>query len=237
MEERVYTNRECPLYDTVYCERLNMLKCEVCPANSDKSQAERVRADLDEIAALLPTEDVSALFHSDGCVLCKGAPNPRVCYAMTDLGNAKPEREGRNFLGMKTKLRVGCMLPVQLSCCAACRRKIQLLTYLHVLVPLFVAVVTLALLSVIAIREALAAVHVALPLLIFVLAVGGSYLICLAVEARLRKRYEQETYLNIMEQPLLSEMAKLGWFEVQGSKRVSQLIFAKDRLKQGLYTR
>ncbi len=74
--ERVYTNKECPLYDTVYCERLNMLKCEVCPANRDKSQAERVRDDLKEIAALLPAEDYSALFHSESCVLCKDKPAP-----------------------------------------------------------------------------------------------------------------------------------------------------------------
>lgn len=235
--ERVYTNKECPLYDTVYCERLNMVKCEVCPANRDKSQAERVREDLNEIAALLPAEDLSALFHSESCVLCKGEPNPRACYAIADMGNAKPEREGRNFLGMKTKLRMGSMLPVQMSCCAACRRKFQKLTYLHILLPLLVAAVTLALLSVATIREGLAGVHVVLPLIVFILAAGGSYLLSLVLEARLHKRYEQETYLNILEQPTLAEMAKLGWFEVQKGKGVSQLIFAKERLKQGIYTR
>ena len=235
--ERVYTNKECPLYDTVYCERLNMLKCEVCPANRDKSQAERVREDLNEIAALLPAEDYSALFHSESCVLCKDKPNPRACYAIADLGHAKPAREGRNFLGMKTKLRMGSMLPVQMSCCAACRRKFQKLTYLHILLPLFVAAVTLALLSVASIREGLAGAHVVLPLIVFILAVGGAYLLGLILEARLHKRYEQETYLNILEQPTLAEMAKLGWFEVQKGKGVSQLIFAKERLKQGLYPR
>ena len=50
-----------------------------------------------------------------------GEPGKRVCYGMTDLGNPEPKREGRNFIGMKTKLRIGSLLPIQLSCCAACR--------------------------------------------------------------------------------------------------------------------
>ena len=32
---------------------------------------------------------------------------------------------GLLFIGMKTKLRIGSLLPIQLSCCAACRRKFQ----------------------------------------------------------------------------------------------------------------
>ncbi len=238
MEERIYTNTACPLYGSAYCSRLNMVKCEVCPANSSPRQAELVRADMDAIATLLPAEDLSNLFHSERCTLCKGqSPNPRAYYALTDLGNPLPEREGRNFLGMKTKMRVGSLLPVQLGCCQACRRKHRVLTYLRLLLPLGAAVVALALLSVIPIREGLAGSHALLPLGVLLLAVGGAILVALVAEKRLRRRYEKETYLNIMEQPDLAEMAKMGWFEIQRGRGMSQLIFAKGRLKQGLYTR
>lgn len=235
--ERVYTNTECPLHGSEYCRRLNMIKCEVCPSNPDKSHAEQVRADLDTIAALLPAEDLSTLFQGDRCVLCRGEAKPRACYALTDLGNAKPEREGRNFLGMKTKLRIGSLLPVQMSCCKDCRQNYQVISYLRILVPFLAAVVMLALLSIVSIRESLAARHVLLPLGLFLLVVGAAVVLSRVLEGRLRKRYEKETYLNILEQPFLAKMAEQGWFEIQRGKVSSQLIFAKERLKQGLYTR
>jgi len=237
MEDRIYTNTACPLYESNYCRRLNMVKCEVCPAFSSKSQAEQVREDMDEIAALLPYEDLSELFHSDRCALCKGEAKERVCYAMTDLGNAQPERTGRNFLGMKTKIRIGSILPVQVSCCKDCRKKHRMLTYLRLLLPLAAAVVMLVLLSVISIRESLAAINILLPLGIFVLVVGAAVIIALALEKRLYKAYNSETHLNIMEQPHLAKMADMGWFEIQRGRKISQLIFAKGKLKQGLYTR
>ena len=29
MEDRQYTNTSCPLYETVYCQRLNMRSCDM----------------------------------------------------------------------------------------------------------------------------------------------------------------------------------------------------------------
>lgn len=235
--ERVYTNTGCPLYGTDYCARLNMVKCEVCPANESKGRAEQVRADLDVIAALLPEADLTPLFHTESCVLCKGEPNPRALYAIADLGHKEPEREGRNFLGMKVKMKTGSLLPVQLSCCKACRDKHRVMSYVPILLPLAAAVLMLALLSITSIREGLAALHPIVPLAVFAVVVGGAVLFSRALEASLRKRYDRETYLNILEQPFLARMAGLGWFEIQRGKRTSQLIFSKERLKQGLYTR
>lgn len=235
--ERIYTNTQCPLYGTDYCQRLNMVKCEVCPANDSKSRAEQVREDLDAIAALLPEPDISALFHTDSCVLCKSDPKPRAFYAIADIGNSEPEREGRNFLGMKVKLKTGSLFPAQLSCCKDCRHKHQVMIYLPILLPLGVAVGMLLLLGAVSIREGFAALHPLAPVAALVLAVGGSMILARVLEVTLRKRYEKETYLNIMEQPFLARMAERGWFEIQRGKRTSQVIFAKERLKQGLYTR
>ncbi|MEA5060750.1 MAG: hypothetical protein EOM66_10440 [Clostridia bacterium] len=234
--ERLYTKRDCPLYDTEYCRRLNMVKCEVCPAK-DSTRAEQVRRDLDAIAELLPEADFSPLFHTDKCVLCKGAPKAHACYAMADLANREPEREGTNFLGIKTKLRVGSLLPVQMSCCESCRRKHQILSYLRLLLPLGAGIILLVLFSMASIREPLASIHVALPLGIFLLTIAAASLIAWLVEKRLIQRYGEDTYLNIMEQPFLAKMERRGWFELQRGKRVSHLIFTKERLKQGLYTR
>lgn len=234
--ERQYTNTDCALYGTAYCERLNMRNCEACPAK-DRGRAAGVREDLDAVAALLPAEDLSSLFHTDRCVLCKGEPNPKACYAMADLGNPEPEREGRNFIGMKTKMRVGSLIPVQMSCCAACRRKHRLLTYIPVLVPLAVGILLLALLSVAAVREAVATAHPALPLGVFLLVVAVALAGARLWQGALLRRYSRETYVNVMEQPFLAEMGKRGWFELQRGKRMSHLVFSKERLKQGVYTR
>ena len=233
---RQYTSKDCPLYETEYCERLNMPSCNACPAFGRDSAA-AVREDLDAIERLLPANGISELFHAEHCVLCREAPKPRTCFALEDLGNPEPAREGRNFLGMKVKLRTGSILPIQMSCCAACRRKHRILAYFPTLLPLVAAVVMLLVLANATVRERLANVHSALPLGLFLLVVAAAALGGKLGADALRRRYEKETYLNVMEHPLLAQMAERGWFELQRGRHMSHLIFSKGPRKQGLYTK
>jgi hypothetical protein len=194
-------------------------------------------ADLDALKALLPEDGIEDLFLSDRCILCKKEePEPRTCYALLDLGNREPERESRNLLGIKTKLRTGSLLPVQLSSCDACKKRFLKLDYV---VPIWVAaagVISIAALSYRPLREALAAFGAIVPFLVF----SGVMLVSWGIGALVRKsrmkRYANTTHLDVMEIPKLNELRERGWFEINPGKHYSRLVFSKKRLRQGVYT-
>lgn len=235
---RYYNNTACPLYNTEYCRMLNMMSCETCTvAGRDKASMEALKVDLDAIKALLPEDGVEDLFLTDHCVLCKKEkPNPRAYYALLDLGNREPERVERNFLGIKTKLRTGSLLPVQLASCDACKKRF---TKLELTVPVatgLTGAISIMLLSYRPLREALAAFGAAVPFLCFAGVMLASWLIPSLVIHGSRRRFASLTHLDVMEVPKMKELKERGWFELNPHKRYSRLIFSKKRLKQGLYT-
>ena len=87
------------------------------------------------------------------------------------------------------------------------------------------------------VRTALASLHAVVPLLLFVAVVGLAALLGRLWQASMLRRFEKETYMNIMEQPFLADLQRFGWFELQREKKMSHLIFSKERLKQGMYTK
>lgn len=235
---RVYNNTACRLYDTEYCRTLHMLNCESCTvAGRSKASMDQLIADLDALKALLPEDGIEELFLGDRCILCKKEePEPRDCYALMDLGNKEPERESRNFLGIKTKLRTGSLLPVQLSSCDACRKRFLKLDYVVPLWVMVAGVLSIAALSYRPLREALAAYGAIVPFLVF----SGVMLLSWGIGALIRnsrmKRYKKLTHLDVMEIPKLNELCERGWFEINPGRRYSRLVFSKNRLKQGVYT-
>ena len=71
--KRELTNRNCPLWDTETCARMNMRACRGCPAEGkDLRECDDIRGDVDTLYSLLPEEGVSALFTGETCTLCKG---------------------------------------------------------------------------------------------------------------------------------------------------------------------
>lgn len=86
-------------------------------------------------------------------------------------------------------------------------------------------------------RTALASLHAVVPLLLFVAVVGLAALLGRLWQASMLRRFEKDTYMNIMEQPFLADLQRFGWFELQREKKMSHLIFSKERLKQGMYTK
>ncbi|HWS31082.1 MAG TPA: hypothetical protein VN512_13330 [Clostridia bacterium] len=235
---KVYNNTACRLYDTEYCRTLNMQSCETCTvAGKNKAAMDELVADLDALKVLLPEDGIEDLFLTDRCVLCKKEePEIRTCYALLDLGNREPERESRNFLGIKTKLRTGSLLPVQLSACDACKRRFLKLDYV---VPLWVTVagvLSVAALSYRPFREGLAELGAIVPFLVF----SGVMLAAWGIGALVRKsrikRYQKHTHLDVMEIPKLNELRERGWFELSPGRHISRLVFSKKRLRQGIYT-
>lgn len=230
-----YTRKDCPLYGGEYCRKLNMKSCRTCNVTNDN--AEGMKADIDAIESLMPEGGVARFFAGEECVLCKGENKNRAdCYAMADIGHPEPKREGRNALGLKTKLRVGSMLPVQLSCCSACRKKHNAAANREAAITLAVAIIMLAVLNFTPTAEAIAAMGSYMPLLLFVIVVGGTWLIGRASRRSMIKRFSETTCMDIFEVPGLDEFKERGWFEISPYKDMSRLVFSKEPLKQGLFT-
>ncbi|MCE5236681.1 MAG: hypothetical protein ABFC62_11090 [Clostridiaceae bacterium] len=235
---RTYSNTACRLYHTEYCRVLNMANCETCTvAGRSKADMEALVADLDALKALLPEDGVEELFLSDRCILCKKEePNPRTCYGLLDLGNREPERVVRSAIGLKTKLRAGSLLPVQLAACDACKKRFTKLDYVVSLWVGVAGVLSIALLSYRPLREYFASFFAAAPFLLFVACMLAAWGAGVLIRNSRVKRYAKHTHLDVMEIKKLSELREKGWFELNPNGRYSKLIFSKKRLQQGLYT-
>ncbi len=234
---RVYTNTACRLHGSEYCAMLNMENCDSCTVCSEtEERADAVRADLDIILANMPEESVSALFAGENCLLCKGEPQKKAWYALTDLGHAQPRRKKAGILGIAREPRAGSVLPVQIACCADCRKRYLALEYVQPLIGTAGAAAALVILSIRRFREPIAAVAEILPVLIFL---GVTVLAILAgrlVKSCLARKYGALTRLNVMKAPFLADMANRGWFELNPNKGMSRLVFSKTPTRKGLFT-
>jgi len=232
---RNYTKTECPLYGTKYCSALNMQGCEKCVVTD--ANAEGVKRDVDAVLSLLPEGGIFPFFGTDECMLCKGEKKNRAaCYGIAEIGNPYPKRERTNMLGMKTKAVVGSILSLQLSCCKDCRRRYGAVANRHITLTLIAAAVMIGLLNFKPVGEAIANVSMALPPILFLGVVLGTWLISRASRKKLMEKYSDMTYLNIFDIPGVDELKKRYWFEMSAGKDISRLIFSKEPLKQGLLT-
>lgn len=235
---RVYTNTACRLYNTDYCRMLHMVNCDSCTvASRNKASMDDLIRDLDALRALLPEDGIEELFLTNRCVLCKKQePNPRTCYALLDLGNHEPKREGTNFLGIKTKLRTGSLLPVQLAACDDCKKRFAKLDYV---VPFWVTgagVVSIALLSYRTIREFFMAYGAWVPFVVFAAVMLAALCVGMLLRKSRLKRFASLMHLDVMEIEKLKKLKELGWFELNEKKQYTKLIFNKKRLRQGVFT-
>lgn len=231
--QRLISDQSCKLYHTAYCDLLNMPTCEDCFVNK-RTDADQVIADLDVLRSLMPAEGITHLFTGEECLFCKGRPNKRAYYAMLDMGHAEPVREKRTVIGMKTKTRVGSMLPVQVSTCAQCRKRIRTLDNLPLLLPLVLCAITLIVLMIGAVSEPLVRVHPALPFLIFLGVTLVGVVLGRVVTNALRRSYVKLTKLDPMEIPTIAHMRDKGWFFLSG--KTPKMIFTKKRMRMGVGT-
>lgn len=237
MEEK--TNTACPLHDTKYCSMLNMENCDACTVNgSHKAEMDALRQGLEVTASLMPEEGISDLFTEEKCVLCRGAEKGKKSwYAFCDIGNPEPATEQRNAIGIKAIARTGSLVPLQMSCCEACRKRLLRAEYTPVLTPTIAGVAALGILSINSIREAIMTITPALPFIIFIVVVGAAMLAGSLLRKKMIKDYSKVTYMNVFDLPRMKGMREKDWFEINPSKGgMSRMIFSKNRLKRGLYT-
>jgi len=229
----------CELKGTQYCDLLNMPGCESCIAfDKEPEELSRMRSDLDVLTSLLPEGGIAHLFLSEDCRFCKGeTPGKRACYAMVDMAHREPVRKKRSAIGVKVKSITGSLVPVQIACCAACRKRLRMLEYLPIAIPLLTAVLLLTLVNIGPISDRLRDIAVSLPAILFV---GGVTLSCLLgkyAAACLEKEYKAQMHIDPLELPTLREMREKGWFPLQQEKNKGvRPVFLKERLKQGVCT-
>lgn len=235
---RVIDNTACPLYHTQECDLLNMPACEKCMINGkDEDDVKQIKADLDTLCALLPEGGVSSLFSGDGCRLCKkDPPEKKAFYGLLDLGHAEPKRTKRSIIGIKIKAAVGSLIPIQIGVCAACRKRILMLEYLPVLLPLAAGVLTLAALLLPGVSDSLERVGMLIPLAVFAGAVLIAALAGRLIAGALEKRYAKQMTLDPFELPTLREMRAKGWFPINTNGKRLRLVFARKRMQMGVGT-
>ena len=237
---RQYLNTNCPLNNTEYCERLNMQGCDTCTvASRDKKGIESLMEDMDAMKDLMPEDGIYELYTGDECVLCKGEnKGERVCYGVSDLGNPQPEHIKRSSIGLKVRSRAGSIVPVQLSCCKDCKRRFLRSEYIVLTITAIAAVLGMLLVAIRPLNQAMKAVWMGLPIVVFAVITVGGWVASLFVRRALVKKYSELTYMNIFELPKLAQMKDKGWFELVDSKvkGVSKLVFANKRMEQGIYT-
>ena len=173
MDGRNLTDTECRLYGSKSCALLNMRSCEECPLKGRVAD-EQIITDLKLFCDLQPEGSVAQLFESKTCTLCKTEPKgARTGYAIFDMAHAEPKNLSKRRFWSKDA--TGFLVPLQFACCTACRRRMLLIAYLPLIVPILLTGIALPLVTVEHTAEALRAVAGWFPLLIVAFAILGGY--------------------------------------------------------------
>ena len=235
--ERMIDNKECALYGTRYCDLLNMRTCGQCPMTGKSGEVteESLRKDLDLYESLLPEGGIARLFESKTCQLCRKEPGRRQGYVIFNMAHPEPKRMQNGLLFGKKRSPIGTMVPVQMAVCKQCRRRLLVVDYLPLVLSVVTGALLLALLSVGSLAESLVQVHPVLPFAIWAGGMLLALLIALAIRRGLRKRFEKEMYLNVLQHPVMQRMMEKGWFPVPKQEGV-KLVFSKSRMACGLGT-
>lgn len=237
--DRTIDNRDCPLYGTHYCELLHMRECGQCPLTRPSSDVtpESLRSDLDLYESLLPEGGVAPLFEAKTCRFCRdeAAARRRQGYAIFNMAHPEPKRMQNGLLFGKRRAAVGTMIPVQVAICPHCRRRLLLLEYLPVLLPLVVGAAFLLLLTLSDVGDALIRVAPVLPCVIWVGGMALAWGVAKLLRSALKRRFAHDMYVDILEHPTLRRMLEKGWFPVPNQGGVRP-VFSKSRLQRGLGT-
>ena len=234
--EQERTDRNCPLWGTPTCARLNMRACRECPVQGkDPREANDIRGDVETLYSFLPEEGIHPLFSGEECTLCKGEKKGRrESYALFDMGHADPRSTKRKLSLFRGKT-YGFVVPLQFGCCRDCRRRFQLLSWTPTLVTILILGLALLLVSRETLAQSMRDVWRGLPLLVLLIAAGVSALLGQLLKRNLRSRFNALTYVDLNDHPAVKQMGSLGW-EGLTEGRYPQPVFTRKRLSYGIGT-
>ena len=231
MDGRNLTDTECRLYGTKSCALLNMRTCEECPLKGRVAD-EQIITDLNLFCDLQPEGSVAQLFESETCTLCKAEPKgKRSCYAVFDMAHTEPKQlSKRRFL---SKQSTGFMVPLQFACCGACRRRLLLIAYLPLIVPILLTGIALPLVTIEHSAEALRAIAGWFPLLLVLIAIFGGYGLGKLLSVLYRNKCKTVMVTDVREHPFVLRMQEKGWRPLFNDRQM-RIAFTKNRIQKGL---
>ncbi len=234
--EQERTNRNCPLWGTETCARMNMRACRGCPAeDKDPRECNDIREDVETLYSLLPEEGISSLFAGGTCALCRGEDKGRIeSFGLFDMGHSDP-RESKKKLGLFRKRTYGFVIPLQFGCCRDCRRKYQLLSWLPMLATILILGSALLVIAHEPAAQALRNVWRGMPLTVILLAGALSWVVGKVLSKTLRARFSRSTYMDPREHPMVKRMTELGWENLIDGKHLRP-VFSRKRLGYGIGT-
>lgn len=231
MDGRNLSDTACRLYGTKSCALLNMRTCEECPLKGRVAD-EQIITDLKLFCDLMPEGSAAQLFESMTCTLCKGEPKGQPsCYAVFDMAHTEPKQLSRRRLFSKQS--TGFMVPLQFACCSACRRRLLLIAYLPLLVPIVLTGAALPLVTIEHTAEALRAIAGWFPLLIVAFAILGGYALGKLLSVLYKKKCETVMYTDVREHPFVLSMQNKGWRPLFNDRQM-RIAFTKKRIQKGL---
>ena len=229
-------NPKCPLSDTHYCELLNMQSCKTCTIGGCGDTPEQV---MNELAyyerELLPEGGIAHLFLDHRCQFCKTEPRgERQGYAILDMAHPHPKRIQRKMYGERIR-PVGIMIPVQLSICSHCRRRLLWIDMLPLLVPIVTGLAWLFVSGIDAVKEPLLDIASWLPFGIWVAVLLLGWFTGKHLANALAREAEKTMYVEVTDHPVICEMIEKGWFPI-ARENGTKLLFSKSRRVRGLGT-
>lgn len=233
MEQRRLTDTECALYGTKACALLNMQDCDKCPLKGRVADP-AIFDDLKLFCDLQPEGSVAGLFESKTCTLCKEEPKGTpTCFAVFDMAHTEPKKLAtRRWLH---KQETGFMVPLQFACCTKCRRRILLISYLPLLVPIALTLITLPIVLNEHIARTLRQTAGWLPFLLVVVSIAGGYGIGKLLSHLYRRKAETLMYVDVRKHPMVGEMTEKGWRPLFNDRQ-PHIAFTKHRINKGLGT-
>lgn len=219
---------ECPIADTELCYWIGKNGCTPCYIRSIKDKDDKMKA-LENWKVMLSNlpADIDSLHESDKCVLCKGEPNDRECYASIDLAHPEPKAMKGMFFGFGKKVRtpVGSLVTVNMAACKKCRNKHFLMDALLWIFLLGMLVLAFILVSIPSFSTPMSNASPLYPVLFVVVLGVLGYFLGKSISTIYRKKINQEVKTDLTEITLINYMINKGWFYFQDNKGVPKLFF------------
>lgn len=233
MEQSRLTDTECALHGTKSCALLNMQDCDKCPLKGRVADP-AIHDDLRLFCDLQPEGTVARLFESETCTLCKTEPKGTpTSFAVFDMAHTEPKKLAkRKWL---TKQETGFMVPLQFACCSKCRRRILLISYLPLLVPIALTLIALPIVLNEHLLQSLRQTAGWLPFLLVVIAILGGYGVGKLLSYLYKRKAESLMYVDVRTHPIVEEMAGKGWRPLFNDRQ-PHIAFTKRRIDKGLGT-
>jgi hypothetical protein len=221
-------NEDCSVSDSVLCKWLDK-DCKDCYIHTlKKSDEPKEMLENFQVTLELLPKGFDEL-QGEKCCFCKGEhKNERAGYAIVDLAHSEPAHMKGMFFGFgkKVRQRIGSMMPVSISICGRCRASFRLAEAFKWLGIVVLGGISVGLLVVPSIGQAVSNVSPALPIGVVLVAAAAGYFLGKLASAAYVKASSERMAFNVFDIPVVGEMKRRGWFTIQDDGDVTRVLFS-----------